>query len=159
MSKSIDTVNHQGSVAKPGDDDVLELIHAVMHDYRSLQYRALRDGPHDITHMDSKVLGFFGRRPGATQSDLAQHSGRDKAQLARLIKCLRDQGLLQAEADEADRRNLRLSLTAEGRAVQRGLQQQAKRLSGKAVAGLSPAELAQLLALLQRVKGNLDSMD
>ncbi len=164
MSKSIDTVNHQASLAKaspagPAEDDVLELVHAVMHDYRSLQYRALRDGPHDITHMDSKVLGFFGRHPGATQSDLAQHSGRDKAQLARLIKGLRDQGLLQAEADEADRRNLRLSLTTEGRAVQRALHQQAKRLSGKAVAGLSPAELAQLLALLQRVKGNLDSLD
>jgi hypothetical protein len=36
--------------------------------------------------MEGKVLGFFARHPGATQRDLAQHSGRDKAQLARLIK-------------------------------------------------------------------------
>src|SRR4029079_13036663 len=135
----IDNVNHSG---RTPDDDVLELVHTVMHQYRSQQYRVLRDGPHDITHMDSKVLGYFSRHPGATQSDLAQHSGRDKAQLARLIKGLRERGLLEGVADENDRRNLRLSLTADGLAVQRALQQQAKRLNAQAVAGLSAAQRA-----------------
>ncbi|MEO8059381.1 MAG: MarR family transcriptional regulator [Burkholderiales bacterium] len=152
MRKSIDIVNQQGRAA---DDDVLELVHTVMHRYRTQQYRFLRDGPHDITHMDGKVLGFFARHPGATQKDLALHSGRDKAQLARLIKGLRDRGLLAAEADEADRRNVRLSLTADGRAVQRSLQQQARKLSAAAVAGLSAAEQQQLLLLLRRVAGNV----
>lgn len=152
MRKQVDNVNHH---CRTPETDVLELVHAVMHDYRSLQYRFLRDGPHEITHMDGKVLGFFGRRPGATQSDLAQHSGRDKAQLARLIKGLRERGLLQAQADEADKRTVRLSLTADGQAVQRALALQARRLSGQAVAGLSAAERDQLAALLQRVKANL----
>lgn len=156
MIKLLDIVNQKLPVQ---DDDVLETIHAVMHLYRSQQYRALRDGPHDVTHMDSKVLGFFGRRPGATQSDLAQHSGRDKAQLARLIKGLRDRGLLVAEADETDRRNLRLRLTSNGSAVQRKLQQQGKRLSENAVAGLSGEEIQTLQTLLQRVKCNLDSQE
>lgn len=153
MRKSIDIVNQQDHTA---NDDVLELVHTVMHRYRSQQYRFLRDGPHDITHMDGKVLGFFARHPGTTQKDLAQHSGRDKAQLARLIKGLRDRGLLAAEADEADRRNVRLSLTADGRAVQRALQQQARKLGAAAVAGLSTAEQQQLSALLRRVAGNLE---
>lgn len=156
MRKNVDIVNQRESASAAGDEDVLELVHALMHDYRSLQYRALRDGPHDITHMDSKVLAFFGRHPGATQSDLAQHSGRDKAQLARLIKGLREKGLLEAEADESDRRNLRLSLSVEGKAIQRTLQQQARRLSTKAVDGLAPGEYKQLLALLRRMKSNLD---
>lgn len=135
--------------------DPLDIMHSVMHQYRALQYRFLRDGPHDITHMDGKVLGYFGRHPGATQSDLAQHTGRDKAQLARLIKGLRDQGLLQGDVDADDRRSVRLSLTADGLAVQKELRQQAKRLSQKAVEGLSDAEQHQLLALLERVRGNL----
>jgi DNA-binding MarR family transcriptional regulator len=155
MRKSIDNVNHVARTAS--DDDVLELIHTVMHQYRSQQYRVLRDGPHDITHMDSKVLGYFSRHPGATQSDLAQHSGRDKAQLARLIKGMRERGLLAAEADAADRRNVRLSLTAAGQSVQRALQQQAKRLSTKAVNGFDAAERRQLLEMLQRVSANLDA--
>lgn len=158
MRKQVDNVNHDRRAAQlEGRDvpDVLELVHALMHDYRSLQYRFLRDGPHEITHMDGKVLAFFGRRPGASQSDLAQQSGRDKAQLARLIKGLRERGLLQAEADEADRRTVRLSLTAEGQAVHRALALQARRLAGQAVAGLTAAERAQLAALLQRMRTNL----
>ncbi|MBI2771106.1 MAG: winged helix DNA-binding protein [Burkholderiales bacterium] len=152
MHKPDDNVNHEGATA---ETDVLELVHSVMHSYRSLQYRLLRDGPHDITHMDGKVLGYFGRHPGATQSDLSQHTGRDKAQLARLIKGLREQGLLQGEADATDKRNVRLSLTDDGRAVQRALQQQGRRLGKQAVAGLNDAERAQLASLLQRVKANL----
>ncbi len=154
MRKSDDNVNHVDN-ARPAE--ILELVHSIMHEYRSMQFRLLRDGPQAaaVTHMDAKVLGFFDRRPGATQSDLAEHSGRDKAQLARLIKGLREQGLLQAEADEADRRSVRLSLTPEGKAIQRGLRQQARRLSAKALAGLGEAEQTQLLALLQRLRENL----
>ena len=148
MRKTGDSVNHSSGP----DEDVLELVHGVMHEYRTLQYRSLRDGPHDITHMEGKVLAFFGHHPGATQSDLAQHSGRDKAQLARLIKGLRERGLLGAEVDENDRRNVRLSLSAEGQALQRGLRQQAKRLATRALGGLDASEREQLLSLLHRLR-------
>ncbi len=159
MPKSIDNVNHEGdacsapSSATP--DDALELMHAVMHALRATQHRLLRHGPHDLTPMDARVLGFFGRRPGATQSDLAEHSGRDKAQLARLIKGLRERGLLQGEVDAEDRRNMRLRLTAEGRTIHRALQHQARRMGTRAVAGMTAAEHAQLVALLQRMHANL----
>jgi len=135
---------------------VLDLIHTIMHQYRSQQYQVLRDGPHDITHMESKVLSYFERHPAATQSELARHSGRDKAQLARLIKNLRDRGLLDGHADESDRRNTKLSLTPDGQSIQRTLEQQAKRLNGKAVKGLSGEQQQQLITLLQHLKGNLD---
>ncbi|BBB63889.1 hypothetical protein UNDKW_5616 [Undibacterium sp. KW1] len=136
---------------------MLDLIHTVMHQYRSMQYQALRDGPHDITHMEGKVLGFFGHHPGATQSDLAKHSGRDKAQLARLIKGLRDRGLLDAVADQSDKRNVRLTLTSDGQSVLTVLRQQAKRLNTLALQGMDSREQEQLQQLLQRVKVNLDA--
>lgn len=139
------------------NEDVLELIHDIMHKYRAQQYRALRDGAYEITHMDSKVLNFFGRHPRATQSDLAQHSGRDKAQLARLIKSLRDRGLLRAETDTNDRRNVHLSLTPEGAALQDALKKSARQITAKAVGGLDSGERQQLRELLQRVRANLDS--
>jgi DNA-binding MarR family transcriptional regulator len=137
------------------DDDVLELVHSVMHRYRARQYRFLRDGPQAITHMEGKVLFFFERHPGATQSDLAQHSGRDKAQLARLIKGLRDKGLLDAEADETDRRQVRLRISETGLTVQRELKRQARQVSLQALAGLSAEEQSQLTELLKRVQANL----
>ena len=164
MRKSVDIVNHvdsaSTSAAKPSTADVvLELVHTVMHQFRSRQYQVLRDGLHDITHMESKVMGFFAHHPGATLSDLAQHSGRDKAQLARLVKGLRERALLAGEADAADRRNVHLTLSAEGHAVQQALRREARALNARAVDGLSAKEQAQLLELLGRVKANLDSPD
>lgn len=144
---------------KDSSENLLDLVHTVMHEYRSLQYRFLRNGPHDITHMDGKVLEFFAARPGATHGDLVAHSGRDKAQLARLVKGLRERGLLHGDIDAADRRSVRLSLTASGREVYTALKQQAKRLSKKAVAGLSIVEEEQLKTLLRKVKSNLCSAE
>jgi DNA-binding MarR family transcriptional regulator len=144
---------------KDSPDDLLDLVHTVMHEYRALQYRFLRDGPHDITHMDGKVLAFFAAHPGATQSDLVAHSGRDKAQLGRLIKGLKERGLLDAKSDVTDRRSMRLSLTATGRDVHAALQRQAKHLSAKAVAGLDAAQQRQLAKLLRIVGNNLGASE
>ena len=158
MRESVDKVNRHGH-QDPADDEVLERVHQVMHQFRSRLFQALRQGQHELTHMESKVLHYFGHQPGATQNQLAQDSGRDKAQLARLIKGLREQGLLEGEADAADRRHVRLSLTADGRAVLGTLQQQARQLNTRAMAGLTAAEQQQLLALLQRVRSNLDAQE
>jgi DNA-binding MarR family transcriptional regulator len=154
MRKTNDNVNHS---QENNEDGVLDLIHTVMHQYRSMQYQALRDGPHDITHMEGKVLSYFGHYPGSTQSDLAKHSGRDKAQLARLIKGLRDQGLLDAVADEADKRNVRLTLTIDGQGVLTTLRQQAKRLNTLALKDMASNEQQELLQLLRRVQVNLNT--
>jgi len=160
MRKSNDNVNQLPATARSTQGaEVLDLVHRVMHQVRSQQYQVLRDGSSDITHMESKVLGFVGRHPGSTQSDLAQHSGRDKAQLARLVKGLRERELLVAQADPADRRNVHLQLSAAGQAVQRALRHGARALNQRAVRGLDAGEQAQLAALLGRVKANLDEAD
>ncbi len=164
MPKSIDNVNRMvKSGGKPGhprrgrppSDDVLDLVHTLMHRYRALRQRSLRALQQDLTPMDMRVLGFFGRQPGATQSDLAQHSGRDKAQLARLVKGLRERGLLDAQADTVDRRNLRLQLTPQGEALQRAAHEHAQMLGALAVEGIDAAEQAHLRALLLRMDANL----
>lgn len=160
MRKSVDNVNHVGSASAPSPADaVIELVHTVMHQFRSRQYQVLRDNAHHVTHMESKVLGFFSHHPGATLSDLVAHSGRDKAQLARLVKGLRERELLLGEADAADRRNVRLRLSEAGRAVQRALHAEARLLNTRAVEGLDAKEQAQLVDLLGRVKANLDAQE
>jgi DNA-binding MarR family transcriptional regulator len=154
MRKIVDQVNQ--NPPSPALE-VLERVHAIMHLYRSAQQRSLRAGPHDLAHMEIKVLGFFARRPGATQSDLAAHSGRDKAQLARLVRGLRDRGLLAAEADEADKRSTRLSLSEEGKAMFAALHVHDGALAEAALAGLTDAERVTLLDLLARVHANLEA--
>lgn len=154
MRQQVDKVNKQ-TPQDPAGDEVLELVHQVMHQFRAQLFQVLRQGPQEFTHMESRVLGFFARRPGATQSDLAEHSRRDKAQLARLIKGLRERGLLEGASDAQDRRTVRLRLTDAGQALQCALRQQAQQLESRAAAGLTDQERAQLLALLRRVHDNL----
>ena len=137
--------------------EVLERVHAIMHLYRSAQQRSLRAGPHDLAHMEIKVLGFFARRPGATQSDLAAHSGRDKAQLARLIRGLRERGLLDATADETDKRSTRLALSEAGRDMFAALHRHDGALAEAALEGIAEADRATLLDLLERVRANLEA--
>ena len=133
-------------------------MHAIMHLYRSAQQRSLRDGPNDLAHMEVKALGFFARHPGATQSDLVAHSGRDKAQVARQIRALRERGLLDVQADQLDRRSSRLSLSAEGKAVHAALHRNDGRLKDLALSGFTDEEKGALVELLARVRINLQAM-
>lgn len=153
MSKEVDNVNH---MTTPVDADVLEIIHAVMHQVRSCQMRGAGTAPHDITPMEGKVLGFYSRHPGATPSDLVIHTGRDKGQIARLIAGLRAKSLLEARADAQDGRVTRLFLTEGAHALHADVQRQRKALSALAVAGMEAEQKQQLLALLLQIKHNLE---
>ena len=154
MKNNVDKVNQNSA---PSASDVFEAIHSLMHLYRARRMRApVGDAP-ELTHMEGKVLGFFARHPDATLSDLVAHSGRDKAQLTRLIRALRDRDLLEARADEADRRSTRLRLSASGEALSAGWHRVGADLAEEALEGLAAREREQLLALLDRVRANLDA--
>lgn len=157
------TIKSPGLVPEPdlaptarSEDDVAEQLHGLMHAFRSHLRQAGRGREQALAPMEAKALTFFSRQPGSTAADLVQHSGRDKAQIARLIKPLLDAGLLAREADAADGRSIRLRATDAGRAVHRTMQQQRKRLAARLIEGLSAHELAQLKRLLARMRANLD---
>lgn len=140
-------------------EHVFESIHSVMHLYRARQYQASKDSGHELTHMENKVLGFVARHPGATQRDLAEHYSRDKAQLARLIKTLREKALLRSEVSESDRRSVRLALTAAGEAVHRAVLKQGRQLNDAAVSGMSREQCETLVDLLGSITRNLSRVD
>lgn len=159
MEKLVDKVNRNPGRSKVhAPDDVFETMHAIMHLYRAAQHRSLRDGHKDLAHMEVKALGFFARHPGATQSDLVAHSGRDKAQVARQIRALREQGLLEAREDQQDRRSSHLFLSQEGEAVHKALHSKDAYLKEHAMAGLADQEKALLLDLLARVRDKLQAL-
>ena len=151
MPKTLDPVKQRGDTRS--GDDVLEAVHRVLHAVRAQHHQSKESS--GLAPMEGRVLDFFARHPGATQSDLAAHTGRDKGQLARLVGSLKARGLLQPEADANDRRVTRLTPTAAGQAAARTMQAQRRRLSQFAAAGLSAAEKRQLLDLLARLHDRL----
>lgn len=152
MTKIDDIVSKAGILP---DNDVLEAMHAVVHAFRSKLLRGETDQPRDLSPMEGKALGYFASHPGATQSDLATHAGRDRGQVARLIGGLKDKGLLLAVPDEADRRVWRLALSEEAQALHKVMQQRQTVLASVATHGMSDREVQQLIGMLRRVRENL----
>ncbi len=157
MQNLSDNVNQFS--ANHADDGVLELIHSIMHQYRTLKFQVLKEGELDLTHLEAKLLFFFSRHPGATQTDLVKYSGRDKAQLARLIKGLRERDLLRAEADAIDKRTTRLFVSQRGLALHQAVQQQSQQLREHVSAEFNPEEQVQLRKLLLRLQASLSQLE
>lgn len=148
----VDTVNKSsGDIS----ESIFESIHALMHLIRSEQYRVLRDSPYQLRHMEGKMLAFCYHHPGSTLRDLVERTGRDKGQLARTIKQLKAQGLLNADPSPNDRRIQLLSLTDAGRQVHESLMEQLQVLTQKAVRGMPKAECERLLTMLNQVRQNI----
>jgi DNA-binding MarR family transcriptional regulator len=101
--------------------------------------------------MEHRALGFFARTPDTTLSEMVEHSGKDKAQLARIVRDLREKALLEATPDSHDRRITRLNLSEAGRAAH-----DATQANHRAIAGLSPAECEQLASLMAKILANLE---
>ena len=139
------------------DDDIYEQLHGLMHALRGRLREPARAGGPGLPPMEARALNFFARQPGATAADLVLHSGRDKAQIARLVKPLLDGGLLTREADATDGRSIRLHPTEAGHAAHRAMQQQRKRIAARLIKGLAADDLAQLKRLLTRLAENLET--
>jgi DNA-binding MarR family transcriptional regulator len=70
-----------------------------------------------VPGMLMRLLQFCRQAPGITQQELAQGTGRDKGQVARMVKDLLDKGMLQREDHPIDKRSHCLRLTPTGEAA------------------------------------------
>lgn len=151
MPDSVDKVNQSAPF-----DQLHRLVHRIK---RLMQQATVAAGAAEglaLVPMEARALGFFARQPGATAQDLVDHAGRDKAQVARLVKGLVERGLLAAAPDPADRRRQTLTLTAAGQRFERRMAAERRRIERAALAELSAAEVAQLERSLAAMLQALD---
>lgn len=99
-------------------------------------YRAFTSDPDRILHEKGygrahhRALHFIGRRPGISVAGLLDLLGITKQSLARVLKPLMEDGLVDSVTGEKDRRQRLLTLTAEGRTFEAALSEaQRERLS------------------------------
>ena len=134
--------------------EVLERMHALMHSLKHHMREAMRAEGNGLGMMEARCLRYFAHHPGATQSDLVQHSGRDKAQIARIVKGLIERELLCGQANPADGRSQVLQVSPKGAALQRTMQGHQAAFERRLMRGLEPGERATLVALLERLQRN-----
>jgi len=111
-----------------------------------------------LTRSQWLVINRLHRRPGATQSELAEMLEVEKATAGRMIDRMEKKGWVVRRPDAADRRVNRLHLSAEADLIQVQLAQIAERTVDDALALLSSAEIEEFSQSMRRVKRQLQSM-
>jgi len=95
------------------------------------------------------------RRPGASQSELADMMEMEKAPAGRIVDRLVEKGWLQRRPDPNDRRINRVYLTELGERVYAVIRPTSEATVADALSDLPAAEQERLIALMTRVKARL----
>jgi MarR family transcriptional regulator for hemolysin len=111
-----------------------------------------------LTRSQWLVINRLHRRPGATQSELAEMLEVEKATAGRMVDRMEKKGWVVRRADAADRRVNRLHLTPEADLIQVQLAQIADSTVDDALALLSPHQRVQFSESIRQVKRQLQSM-
>jgi DNA-binding MarR family transcriptional regulator len=101
------------------------------------------------------VLTRLHRRPGASQTELADMLEVEKASAGRMVDRMERNGWVARRPDAADRRINRIYLTREAERVHARMWVIAQATVDDALAGLAARERAELTRLLGRVKTRL----
>jgi DNA-binding MarR family transcriptional regulator len=105
-----------------------------------------------------KVLLSLSRNEGINQGGLADLLEVEPITLCRMIDRLSDAGLVERRRHPSDRRAWRIFLTDRSRPLIEDLRGVAADLTGQALAGLAPPDIAALTVLLNRIRDNLSPL-
>lgn len=136
------------STATPAE--IFDALHELLHIFRLRMRQRLGAVCPDLSFGEMRVLMHVGKHRGCTQKALVEHSGADKAQMARTLAGLEAKGWLVRREGAEDRRVRRLRLSAQGQRLFRQLGAERAALAAELLQHCPAAQQAQLQqALLQ----------
>ncbi|MBV9078801.1 MAG: MarR family transcriptional regulator [Methylobacteriaceae bacterium] len=98
-----------------------------------------------------RLIATLGETDGLTATQLVADTRLHKTKVSRAVATLESRGLLRREADSADRRSARLSLTGAGRALYAEVAPVALDHERRLRARIEPADLAAFERVLDRL--------
>ncbi len=111
-----------------------------------------------LTRAQWQALTRINRRSGMSQSELAEMMEIEKAPAGRIVDRLQEKGWIERRAEPSDRRINRIYLTEQGARIHAAIAPLADATVRDALAGLTPAEQARLVALMSKVKAQLTTL-
>jgi DNA-binding MarR family transcriptional regulator len=123
--------------------------------------KASRSATADIPggHRGFQVLTAAAATPPGNQRTIAARLGIDRTVMTYLLDDMETAGLLERQADPADRRTRLIVATDHGRATLEELCRRLDRLESHILGGLPGDDQAALKALLQRLAARLNDLD
>lgn len=110
---------------------------------------------HQVTAEQWTILANLWQHNGQTQQSLADLSNKNKASITHLVDNLEKRQLVERRADDTDRRNKKIFLTEEGRALQEALSKIVKKTTKEATEGIDKKELKSVRKVLKKMVENL----
>jgi len=145
------------SQPSPADDGYIGyMLSDVARLIRTVFDRRVRDI--GLTRAQWLVLTRVYRRPGVSQTELADMLEIDRASAGRMIDRMEKNGWVERRPDAADRRINRLHLTRDARKVHADMWAIAEATVDDALSPLSATERAQYTELTAKVKGQLQNL-
>lgn len=133
---------------KPDAFDLLAELHAtIRREYRS----DTTVGDLGLSPLASQMLMLVARYPGWPQQKMGDATGREKSQIARAMKELKDNGIIVRAPATRDGRTKAAVLTDKGTVVLGRLRAARKAMAQRAFQHLAESELDTLTDMLQRV--------
>ena len=115
-------------------------------------------GSLNLTLAQCKVLCYLQRNEGISQVRLAYLTDTDPMTLVRILDRMEGDGLIERRPDAADRRARRLYLQSSAIPVLEEIWRVSDCARAESLSGLSAADGAQLMSLMQRVQANLEKL-
>lgn len=112
----------------------------------------------EITRPQWLAIVRLKRRPGASQSELAEMMEIERAPAGKIVDRLEEKGWVERRPDPADRRINRIFLTERGERVHALIWPVAQATVADALGDLTDAEIVRLMHLLSRIKSRLVEM-
>ena len=105
-----------------------------------------------ITLSQWRVMSFVGSGEAKTSRAIASLSGLDPAIISRAVKSLEDQGVMDVERLQEDRRTLALALTPEGRRIYEKTLPIMRARQEALMEALDPKEREVILSALEKIE-------
>ncbi|MAY38503.1 MULTISPECIES: MarR family winged helix-turn-helix transcriptional regulator [Spongiibacter] len=135
--------------------DIRNTIWHLAFQFKVSAKHAIRDRGLPLNGMHARMLSLIQHQERCTANQLATTTGRDKAQITRLLKELEDMGLLTRRPHPSDKRSQLLTLSTDGQALMATVEKAEHAVEAQMLKGLSQDEVASFLKLAEKMLNNL----
>jgi len=159
LSKHVDHINHLEMKKRPPRQRaaLIALLSLLDGLRQAMRLQLQNEGASAAAPMLLRILLLCQQQPGITQQGIVQQTGRDKGQVARMVKELMAAGLMSREAHPDDRRSHCLRPTEAGLKALEHFEAAEVEVAARVFGDLSSTDLSALTQQFDRLRARLDS--
>ena len=138
------------------EEGVCFLLNRTAWKMRRHMFNYLKQNGYDITPEQWIALNRLWIEEGVFQTELANATFRDKANVTRILDGLVKKNLVVRIMDEGDRRKFRIYLTEEGKALEEILSSRMFSEQNRVLKGLEKEDIENLKRIIEAISLNMD---